>query len=160
VTRGALYHHYAGKAGVFRAVCEELAADVAAAVAASAAAETSPWRQLDAGVTAFLRACSDPVVARVLLSDGPSVLGWRAFRELDGRHGLGLLQAALARALPAGEPVRTWSHLLAGLLGEAALLIADAPDPSAAFADAERAVRRLVRSLPGADRELPHPDNR
>jgi AcrR family transcriptional regulator len=155
VTRGALYHHYAGKAGVFRAVCEELAAEVATAVAASAGAEPDPWRQLDAGVTAFLRACSDPVVARVLLSDGPSALGWHAFRELDRRHGLGLLQAVLTRALPAPEPVGTWSHLLAGALGEAALLIADAPDPAAALADAERAMRRLLRALPAADPALP-----
>ena len=87
VTRGALYHHFPGKESIFRAVCEDVAADVTRQVVVAAAEEPDAWGRLSVGCQAFLDACAEPAVARILLSDGPSVLGWDGFREIDSRHG-------------------------------------------------------------------------
>ena len=71
-----------------------------------------------------------------MLVDAPSVLGWREWREIDERHGLGLVIAGLQGAMETGEiarqPVKPLAHLLLGAMGEAGMLIANAADPDAA----------------------------
>src|SRR5215469_8264858 len=83
VTRGALYHHFAGKTQLFEAVYEqverELVEDIAATVATSA---SDPLDALRAGANAFLEACEDPAIQRIALLDAPSVLGWERWREV------------------------------------------------------------------------------
>ena len=96
---------------------------------------------------------------QILLTDGPAVLGWAAFRELDGRHGLGLLKAGLGSAIDEGAvssalPVDTTAHLLVGALNEASLLIAGAEDPQAARREAMQSVQRLLDGIAGPDRAV------
>ena len=91
VTRGALYHHFPDKDGLFRALCEDVADGVTDHIIAAAADQPDAWARLRAGCAAFLDACTDRAVQRILLTDAPSVLGWDAFREIDERHGLGLM---------------------------------------------------------------------
>src|SRR5215813_8370072 len=56
LTKGALYHHFSGKQDLFRAVFEEVEAEMIAAVL-RAGAEPDQWRRLLAGIRAFLDAC-------------------------------------------------------------------------------------------------------
>ncbi len=133
VTRGALYHHFAGKAELFEAVYEEVERALVQSVAASAEASASdPLQVLHAGARAFLEACEDPAVQRIAMLDAPSVLGWERWREIGLRHGLGVVQAVLAEAIDAGlvdpQPVGPLSHLLLGAIDEGAMLIARADD--------------------------------
>jgi hypothetical protein len=91
------------------------------------------------------------------LTDGPAVLGWEVFRELDSRHGLGLLKAGLQAAIEEGAvppvlPVHTTAHLLVGALNEASMVIARAEDPQAARRDAVQTVGRLLAGLAHTDR--------
>jgi hypothetical protein len=78
-------------------------------------------------VRVFLEACRAPEVQRIVLIDGPAVLGWDRWREVAARYGLGLIEAAVAAAIDAGEiaplPVQPLAHLLMGALDEAALLV-------------------------------------
>jgi AcrR family transcriptional regulator len=133
VTRGALYHHFGTKEGLFRAVVEELEAGLAEQVAVAAAAGADPVDELRRGCLAFLDACMEPAVRRIVLLEAPVVLGWDAWREIDARYGLALVRAGLAGALdqvglrPAD--VDPLAHLLLGALNEAALLVATADDP-------------------------------
>jgi hypothetical protein len=75
VSRGSLYHHFASKEALFEAVAEEVETSVGAQTAAAASGVTSPVDALQAGSVAWIRLAGDPVVQRILLIDGPSVLG-------------------------------------------------------------------------------------
>jgi AcrR family transcriptional regulator len=127
VTRGALYHQFATKEELFLAVYETVESELTERIAAQLADADSPFAALRAGVRVFLEACRAPEVQRIVLIDGPAVLGWDRWREVAARYGLGLIEAAVAAAIDAGEiaplPVRPLAHLLMGALDEAALLV-------------------------------------
>jgi AcrR family transcriptional regulator len=148
VTRGALYHHFAGKEELFKAVCEELATEVSAHLVAVAAKQPDPAARLRAGCLAFVDACGDPAVRQILLSDAPSVLGWQMLREIDGRHGLGLLKSTLQAAADSGAimplPVDIVAHLLVAALTEAAMVTHTAGNPTRARQDARTAIQRIL----------------
>ena len=96
----------------------------------------------------FLEACTEPEVQRIVLLDGPSVLGWDRWREIGAEHGLGLIEATLQAAIDAGaiaeQPVRPLAHVLMGALDEAAMLVARAEDPEAARAEVGRTIDTLL----------------
>ena len=96
VTRGALYHHFDGKEALFRAVAEAEAQAVTRAI--EAAAKVPGGEGLEAGSRAFFAAMAVPGCARILLVDGPAVLGAAAMDELDAGGGRGALRAGLAAA--------------------------------------------------------------
>ncbi|MGH2957594.1 MAG: TetR/AcrR family transcriptional regulator [Solirubrobacterales bacterium] len=151
VTRGALYHHFADKRDLFRAVHERVERELVEGIAAQLEGVEDPWELMVAGTRAFLDACEDPAVKRIALTDAPAVLGWREWREIDARYGLGLTRAALAGAIEAGVlrevPLQPTSHLLVAALAEAAFFVADAQDPSTARERAEAALLELLEGL-------------
>jgi AcrR family transcriptional regulator len=153
VTRGALYHQFADKTELFAAVLEEVEGEVTAALGERVAREgpLDPLAAMRLGATAWLDACADPEVQRIVLLDAPSVLGWERFREVGMRHGLGLVEAMLGAAVQAGaipdQPLRPLAHLLIGAMDEAALYVARAPDPDAARAEMAPILTRLVDGL-------------
>jgi len=153
VTRGALYHHFPGKDGLFRAVCEQVATDVTGRVAAAAQARPDAWSRLVAGCRAFLEVSAEDDVRQILLTDGPSVLGWAQLRELDARHGLGLVKLGIRRAIEEGAiesgPVDTLAHMLVSALNEAAMLIGRSANPNSARNDAMRALDRILAGIAG-----------
>jgi AcrR family transcriptional regulator len=152
VSRGALYHYYGGgKEELFRAVLVQISAETAKQVAADALAHEDPWQALVFGVDAFLDACARPDIQRIVLVDGPSVLGWDVWRAIDSEHVLGLVEAALQRAIDAGQlaaqPADALAQVLLGALHEAAMVVAEADDPIAARAEMGTMVRRLLNGL-------------
>lgn len=154
VTRGALYHHFrGGKEELFRTVLVQVSAETLRRIAEAASASDDPWEALVAGADAFLDACATPEVQRIMLVDGPSVLGWEVWRAIDTDYGLGLLEQALQRAMDAGTifPASTTAvaHVLTGALDEAAMVVARAEDPAAARAEMGQTVRRLLEGLRG-----------
>ncbi|NUR89936.1 MAG: TetR/AcrR family transcriptional regulator [Nonomuraea sp.] len=128
VTKGALYHHFSGKTDLFRAVLEEVQREVADRVAAAADAERDPWAQLKAGCAAFVAAGADPDVQRIMLIDGPAVLGWNEWRAIDEatsvRHLTEALTALVADGSIRAQPVEPLARLLSGAMNEAALWLA------------------------------------
>jgi len=157
VTRGALYHQFRDKADLFAAVAETVQADIAQQITTGAQTDgpVDPMAALHAGVRRFLEACADPAVERILLLDGPAVLGWQAWRDLADRYGLGLLQYALQAAIDAGaitpQPVVPLGHVLLGALVEGALYVARADDPAAARQECTAILQQLLDGL------TPHP---
>jgi AcrR family transcriptional regulator len=159
VTRGALYHQFRDKAGLFAAVAEAVEAEIAERIAAGAAgaaagaagAAADPVGALRAGAQLFLNACAEPEVERIILLDAPAVLGWEGWRDLAGRYGLGLVQLALQSAIDAGAivplPVVPLAHALIGALDECALYVAGAEDQPAARAECAAIFDRLLRGL-------------
>jgi AcrR family transcriptional regulator len=151
VTRGALYHHFAAKDELFRAVFEQLEGEVTKHVADEALTSTDPLEQLRRGTRAYLDACIDPAVQRVVLLDGPSVLGWETWQEIEQRYGYGLVLAGIEAAIGAGlisaQPVEPLAHVLFGALTEAGMVVARADEPRTARADMEAAMDRLLDGL-------------
>lgn len=135
VTRGALYHHFDGKRALFEAVYERVELELAEKIAVGAleSGAAAPLEAMRAGAEMFLRAATEPETQRIVLIDGPSVLGWDRWREIATEHGLGLIEATLQAAIEAGaiaeQPVRPLAHVLMGALDEAAMLVARAEDP-------------------------------
>jgi AcrR family transcriptional regulator len=152
VTRGALYHHFRDKQDLFRAVHEELEAQMARKLAGELAAgdASDPLGLLREGARIFLDHTTGPL-ARVTLVDAPAVLGWAEWREIDERHGLGLVIGALQAAMDAGalrpQPVRPLAHLVLAAIGEAGMLIANADDPKAVRDEVEPALLGLIEGL-------------
>jgi AcrR family transcriptional regulator len=155
VTRGALYHHFTSKEDLFRAVFEQLEAELTERIAAVAASAEDPYQALSAGADAFLDACLDPAVQRITLLDAPSVLGWQQWREIGARYGFGLIQGALQAAMDQGliasQPVAPLAHVMLGALDEAAMLVAQSRDEGRTREEVGRVVARLLRGLRTAD---------
>jgi AcrR family transcriptional regulator len=151
VTRGALYHQFADKQDLFRAVVEALEQDVIGRVGRSLAGVSGPGEALTAMMGGWLDVCEDDEVQRILLLDAPGVLGWDEWRAIGHRYGLGevvgLLEAAMEDGAIARQPATPLGHVVIGALDEAALYIARAEDPKAARAEMEGVLGRLLGSL-------------
>ena len=153
MTRGALYHQFDGKAGLFAAVLDQVEAEIAQRVADAVAgfdpADTTGM--LVAGAAAWLDASTEPDLPRIVLLDGPSVLGWDRWREICLRHTVGLIAALLQDGIDRGslppQPVQALTHVLVGAVDEAALYIAQADDAAAARADMDLVLHRLTLAL-------------
>lgn len=151
VTRGALYHHFGGKAELFQAVFEHHEQLLTAHVAAAAAKASDSWSAVQAGCEAFLIACLEPDIQRVVLIDGPSFIEWEIRRDIEARYVLSLLEGGLKRAMTDGflrkRPVAPLLTFLIGALAEAAMVIARSSDPRAAVRDARRELDRWLKSI-------------
>jgi AcrR family transcriptional regulator len=159
VTRGALYHHFRDKAELFRAVMAEAALEVAQRLTDEqlAVEAASPLEDIRQGVSAFLDVCIGGDFQRIVLVDGPRVLGPDAWEELVDRYGRTLLEEWLTRAAELGElegvPAGALARLLIAMLTEAGLEIARAADPTATRADLGTVLDRILTGLrppPGA----------
>ena len=134
-----------------RAVLHDLSRELAEASATAALKETDQWQQILAAVNAFLDACTDPAIQRIVMTDAPSVLGWDEWREIDTQYGLGLVKASLERrwrpGLIARQPVDPLAHLVVGALDEAAMYISRATDAEAARREMGESVERMLSGL-------------
>lgn len=140
-----------GKEELFRAVVVNVSGETARQVRTAARQGRGPWEALVHGIAAFLDASATPDVRRILLLDGPAVLGGDVWRAIEGDYALGLLESTLQAAIDAGQlprqPVRAAAYVALGALEEAATTVASAEDPAAARAEIGRAVDRLLAGL-------------
>jgi len=132
VTKGALYHHFADKSALFRAVFVQVQQELVSTLAAAAADAGGGWDGFVAGIDAFIRECERTSVGRVIVIDGPAVLGRDEARVVEDAYVGALLTGALSRLQKAGQlregddAVR--SRLLLGALCEAAIVVARSAD--------------------------------
>lgn len=141
VTRGALYHHFEDKQALFRAVVEQEAQAVAEEIERATPPGLPVRQALLAGADAYLEAMAVPGRTRLLLLDGPAVLGRAEMDAIDLRHAGRTLREGLDEARRKGVLVEAPLDALTGLLSaafdRAALAIeagADAADQRAALA--------------------------
>jgi AcrR family transcriptional regulator len=138
VSRGALYHHFPSKTDLFQATFEQVEDELTAQVlqVAVAGGETDPMRILQLGFDAFLDQCRNPEVQRIVMLDGPTVLGWDLWHELDERYAFGTIKTVLTVAADTGRieaaAVEPLTHLLLGAIMQAGMVVARSDDPLAA----------------------------
>jgi len=151
VTRGALYHHFAGKRELFAAVYEQIESEITEQLAASVVPGASVLETLQRGADEFLDHCLEPEVQQIVLLDAPAVLGWEEWREIGARYGFGLIEALVKAGIESGEireqPVKPLAHALLGALDEIAMLVARSDDPRAAREEAGDTLAGLVEAL-------------
>lgn len=151
VTRGALYHHFGNKLGLYRSVLEEIHAEVGERVEAAALAESEPWGALIAGCKAFLGIATDSDVQRIMLLDAPAVLGWADWRDMDARHSMRHLLEQLELLQREGylQPIATevLAYMLSGAMNESTLWIAEQSDPERGLEQASEALERLLSGV-------------
>ncbi|WP_189049860.1 TetR/AcrR family transcriptional regulator [Aliidongia dinghuensis] len=150
LTKGAFYHHFTDKKAIFHAVYEEgedqLLADIMAACG-----HGDPFSMLKGGCLAFLDLMMDAGTQRLLLREGPSVLGWDVWREVCARHSLGLITAGIRGAIKAGQirprPMEPLAATIYGALTEAARYLAQLDDPAAGLASVRAEIEGMLDAL-------------
>jgi AcrR family transcriptional regulator len=155
MTRGAMYHHFEDKRDLFRAVVEEIEAEIDGLVleAAREALRESgdPLEAWMAGIYASLDVYSRPDVRRIQLVDGPAVLSWEEWREIDAAHAIAQIEAGLALLMDHGvigrQPMGPLAHLLHGATTEAAMYVAFSEEKEKAREEIGDALRRLLEGL-------------
>jgi AcrR family transcriptional regulator len=151
VSRGALYHHFAGKEALFEAVVSAVSAQVTAELTEAIRGCADPVDALRTAGLAWISLAADPVIQRVVLVDAPSVLGWDRWRAMDDGRTLGALRALLQAVSDSGrlpaELVAPFSHMILAALDEIVLVVARAPDSTAAVAEGRMAVEALLDRL-------------
>ena len=88
-----------------------------------------PLDRMAAAVLSYLNAATEPGIKRILLIDGPAVIGWRKWREIDDQY------------FGAG------THAVMGMVMEAALVCATAPDAKKAAREMTAAMRKLLEGI-------------
>jgi AcrR family transcriptional regulator len=150
VTRGALYHHFGDKQGLFRAVVEQLETEITDELKVVLRSTEDPWTAALAALTRFLEVCVRPEVVQISFTDALAVLGWQEWRAIEQRYGLGLITEILESVAADGKlipaPIPELAQLVLSACAEAALMIAHAEDPEAAKA---RCLQALVALLSG-----------
>lgn len=147
ITRGALYHHFADKRDLFRQVLAREAMAVAADIEAATPERLGPREALLQGSEAYLDAMTVPGRTRLLLVDGPAVLGMAEAMAIDDANAAQSLRAGLKRAgMGRGEvSVDALSQLLSAAFDRAALEI----DAGADAKEVRAAMRWLVEQALG-----------
>jgi len=153
VSRGSLYHHFAGKEALFWAVLEDVGARAGELGAEAMQDAPDPVAALRAGGLAWIRMAGDQVVRQIMLIDAPAVLGWQRWRELDEQGPLGVIRDCLAYAAETGRiehrHVDTFARILLAAANEVALVIARAGDPAAALTAGEDAFAEFLDRMLG-----------
>lgn len=157
VTRGAVYHHYGSKERLFAEVLAQthvqIGTVVAEAAERAAADGGDAWAWFEAGCRAFLHASTEPAVCRIMLLDGPAVVGWTAWRDVDaaasGRHLADALDELASDGLLIDVSLGAAGALLSGAMNEAALWVASQPAErrQRALEEAWQALRVLLTGL-------------
>lgn len=145
-TRGALYHHFVDKRDLFRAVLAREMAAVAEDIRAAAREGLPPLKALVAGSDAYLRAMTAPGRTRLLLVDGPAVLGLAEVLAMDGAAAAATLAEGLTAAgvTPRGVALPVLADLLSAAFDRAALAVDAGGDLKAQQAAMAWLLRKLA----------------
>ena len=133
--KGAYYHHFSSKQEVFEQVLDGIQAQLALLVAKRAQrAPAAPLpRALARNILDYLQGAIHPRVRRILLIDGPMVLGWKRWREIDDKYFADVVRAGVVRLMSEharAAQIASATRLMLGAITEAALSSGMAEDPA------------------------------
>jgi AcrR family transcriptional regulator len=151
VAKGAVYHHFPTKEAVFEAVLRRTSDALAVVINKKVQDAPDALAMLTRGTEAYFDACSHGPVGQIILKDGPAVLGWARWRQIDEEHFGLALPRALVLAMDSGlierQPVAPLARLLLGAATEAAAACAASSDPAATGREHAAAFNRLIQGL-------------
>ena len=151
VAKGAVYHHFATKEAVFEAVFDQIARNLVQDIDRAVRHEKDVLAAMVAGTQHYFAATAKGPTGQIILRDGPAVLGWERWREIDAQHFGGKIPRALAAAMDAGliarQPIEPLARLLLGAVTEAAVACAGRSDVLKAGNEYTRAFKSLLEAL-------------
>jgi len=152
VTKGGFYHHFPSKQALFERVLDEAQGAIADALsrAGAAAPVQPPATSLVNGAVGYLRLANAPDVRRVVLLDGPRVLGWARWREIDDRHFAGRVRGGLVQILGGAADetlIDTATRVVLGAIMEAAIASGSAAAPDEVVAQFGRTLEAMLAGL-------------
>ena len=151
LTRGALYHNFGDKRGLLAAVVDQV--DTEMATRAMAEAERrggDAWDRLLAEGAAYIEAALEPEVRRIVLLDGPAVLGdpsqWPSQNQCLAAT-MRSLEALAATGTLKPVDIEAAARLLNGAALNAALWVAASETPAEILGKAIDAFGRIASGL-------------
>lgn len=164
VTKGALYHHFSGKQALFEAVFERVETEAAKQIQGVLKEHRDPWDKAIAGLRSFLAVVREPTYRRVVIQEGPAVLGYARFREQEERSTFAIVLDIVRSVLTAGDwdldeaMLQTFARIFFGAMSSAGESVSSAEDPEAAAERVETAIGFILagfQALADAGVELP-----
>jgi AcrR family transcriptional regulator len=164
VTKGALYHHYSGKQALFEAVFEKVESDGAKDIQAALKGQDDAYEKALAGLRAFLAVVRQPSYSRIVIQDGPSVLGHERFRAQEERSTFAYVLDIVRSVLSAGDwrlddaMEHTFARIFFGAMSSAGAHVSTSEDPDAEAERVELAIGFILsglRALSERGAELP-----
>ncbi|MGH3585288.1 MAG: TetR/AcrR family transcriptional regulator [Pseudonocardia sp.] len=168
VTKGALYHHFSGKQALFESVFEKVEADSAKRIRKVVRVNKDPWEKALAGLRIFLEVVQEPSYRRIVIQDGPAILGYERFREQEERSTFAIVRDIVSSVLSEStydlddSMVETFSRVFFGAMSAAGTTVSVAEDPKRASAEVETAIAFILtglQSLAESGIQLPDPDD-
>ena len=153
VTKGALYHHFSGKQAIFEAAFERVESRATADIAVATEGHDDPWEKAQAGLRAFLDAVQEPAYRRIVISDGPSVLGHERYREQEERSTYAIVDEIVRSVLGTDaydldeQLLDTFTRIFFGAMSAAGGAVAVSDDPAAAALRVEAAIGFIMAGL-------------
>src|SRR6478752_1501390 len=164
VTKGALYHHFSGKQALFESVFERVEDDASRAIQKALKGHRDPWEKATAGLRAFLTVIQEARYRRIVIQEGPAVLGYERYREQEERSTFANVLEIVRSVLEAGEweldedLQQTFARIFFGAMSSAGESVSSAPDPIVAATNVETAISFILagfRALAESGVELP-----
>jgi AcrR family transcriptional regulator len=150
LAKGAVYHHFRSKEDILDHLVDAIQAEVAAAIPDSVRQYKTVRDRLYRGTLEYLTAITAPAIRRIVLIDGPAILGWERWREIDQKYFAPLMRGPLGAGLRGRMnecEIQAMEHLIAGAMMEAALVCASSETPEQTARDMAKAFRTLVGPL-------------
>jgi AcrR family transcriptional regulator len=153
VTKGALYHHFSGKQALFESVFERVEQESSKRIQKALRSERDPWLKALQGLRSFLDVVQESRYRRIVIQDGPAVLGYERFREQEERSTFANIVEIVRSTLDAGsweldeEMLQTFARIFFGAMSSAGESVATAADPEAAARRVEGAIGFLLAGV-------------
>ena len=150
VTKGALYHHFSGKQALFEAVFEQVESDASRMINKALRGKRDPWEKAQAGLRAFLGVVQEQRYRRIVIQEGPAVLGYERFREQEERSTFATVVDIVRSVLSAGsweldeEMVQTFARIFFGAMSSAGESVATSEDAEEAADRVEAAIGFII----------------
>jgi AcrR family transcriptional regulator len=153
VTRGALYHHFKNKDELFEAVCRQVELDLTTeAESATSAMQGQIWPRVMASLRVYLELLATRRdMQRILLVDGPAVLGWERWKAIRSEFEFAGWVRSLSILTEQGQlvpvPIEPMAHIILAAIGEAVLAVAHAEEPGKTLVEMTQVLTLLINGL-------------
>jgi AcrR family transcriptional regulator len=147
LTRGALYHNFGDKRGLLAAVVNQIDEEMAAEAQVIGARQPNLWDGLLAEGAAYIEMALRPEVQRIVLLDGPAVLGdpsmWPSQNQCLEATTRSVEKMIADGSMHPVDP-HAAARLLTGAALNAALWVAASPEPVEALPKATAAFKAMA----------------
>lgn len=149
LTKGAVYHHFKNKEVIFEAVIGQVLSEALTSIATMTQGESDPRQQALTAIDLFLDVCLKAEYQQIVLRDGPAVLGWVRWKELEKHYSAPLIEALVSQLMAGGwmesRPVEMVARLIMAWIIEVAFMLTEADNQAETRQQAKAFLVDLLR---------------